>query len=824
MNPATLRLSVLVSLLACSCSSSRGRHEVPGLQPDGSILLPSGWSLTPHGKQLPLSLDLPVRLALHPLGRFLAVQHAGYRDHAVSLVDLESDTVVAVLPIAKSWSGLAWNGDGTRLYVSGGVEDRLHVFSFDGATGHCAPEGTMGVGDGKRLDLVAGLCLDEEQRLFVCLQRSDRLVRLGADGAQQWEAEFPAGAMPFECARAGEELWVSLWGAAQVWALDPGTGEVRARVSTGDHPSQLLVSPDERRLFVSNSNENTVSIIDVGERRVEETLSSALYPASPPGSTPDALAIDPGGRTLLVANADNNDLAVLDVSEPGRARSRGFVPVGAYPTAVVVHPKTGRVIVANGKGSLGSRANPEGPQPLPGKEEAGEQYTGALFPGSLSLFELPDEDELPRLSALAFRNAPLDATAGVRGADERPAHSPIPARVGDPSPIRHCVYIVKENRTYDQVFGDLPEGNGDAELCLFPERVSPNHHAIAREWVLLDNFFVEAEVSADGHDWTMGAYANDFMERTWPVVYGGKASTTLEDGEEAELGYPGEGSSPMATPENGYLFDLAARAGLSYRSYGEFVDALPGLQGEDRAGIESLRGHFDPEFRGWDLSYPDMDRARRFLTELAEFERKGDYPRLVVLRLPNDHTSGTAAGKPTPRAYMADNDLALGMVLEGLSRSRFWSSMAVFVVEDDAQNGPDHVDAHRSVGLVAGPFVRRGAVVHTMYSTCSMLRTMELLLGLAPMSQFDAAARPMYDCFQAKPDARPYERRAATWPLDELNPATAWGSERSEGFDFTHEDAVDDLELIEVVWKSIRGEDSIVPAPRHAAFVRALED
>jgi YVTN family beta-propeller protein len=763
-------------------------------------------------------------LALHPEGRFLAVQHAGYRQHAIALVDLDSGRVTETLPLAKSWSGTTWSPDGRRLFVSGGVDDRLHVFAFDAVLGHGEEVATWRVGDGERLDLVAGLCCAPDGSVFVCLQRSDRLVRLDPLGSQDLAVELPAGCMPFECTLAGGELWVSLWGAEQVWAIDPVSGEVRARVATGQHPSQLLAAPDGTRLFVSNSNENTVSVVDLASRRVEETLTSALFPDAPPGSTPDALALDPSGTRLYVANADNNDLAVIDVSARGRARPLGFVPVGAYPTAVVVQPATGRVIVANGKGSVGSRANPHGPQPLPGREEAGEEYTASLFSGSLSLFSAPDEEELSALSERAYLDAPLEAAAAVRGVTERPAHSPIPARVGGSSPLRHCVYIIKENRTYDQVLGDVPEGNGDPELCLFPESVTPNHHGIAKDWVLLDNFYVEAEVSADGHDWTMGAYASDFIERTWPVTYGGKASTELESGESAELGYPGEGAFAVATPKNGYLFDLAARAGLTYRSYGEFVDATPGLVGDDRAAIDALRGHFDAAFRGWDLDYPDVGRARRFLEELAEFERRGEYPRLVVLRLPNDHTAGTTPGKPTPRAYVADNDLALGMVLEGLSRSSFWSSMVVFVVEDDAQNGPDHVDAHRSVGLVAGPYVRRGAVVHTMYSTCSMLRTMELVLGLPPLSQFDAAARPMFDCFQSAPDARPYELRPVVWPRDEVNAADAFGHERSVAFDFSREDAVDDRELIEVVWRSIRGKDSPAPAPRRSAFVRSLED
>jgi hypothetical protein len=436
---------------------------------------------------------------------------------------------------------------------------------------------------------------------------------------------------------------------------------------------------------------------------------------------------------------------------------------------------------------------------------------------------VPDERELATLTGRAYRCSPLEPAAAVRSDARRPKDSPIPARPGEPSPIRYCIYVIKENRTYDQVFGDDPRGNGDPELCLFPEVVTPNHHALAREFVLLDNFYVESEVSADGHEWTMGAYASDFVERTWPVTYGGKGEVEV-DGRELGLGYPSEGNYAIAEPKSGYLWDRAREAGVSYRSYGEFVDNGRTPVDPATARLDALQGCFDPYFRSYDLDYPDVKRTQRFLEELAGFEAAGEMPQLCVVRLPNDHTSGTRAGRLTPRAYVADNDLALGLLLEGLSRSRFWREMAVFVVEDDAQNGPDHVDAHRTVALVAGPYVKRGAVVSAMYSTSSMLRTMELILGLEPMTQFDAAALPMYACFTAEPDFTPYVHRPATWPLDERNAPTAWGAELSERFDLAREDAADDLELNEVVWRSIRGPDSAMPAPRRAAFVRVHTD
>jgi Phosphoesterase family len=394
-----------------------------------------------------------------------------------------------------------------------------------------------------------------------------------------------------------------------------------------------------------------------------------------------------------------------------------------------------------------------------------------------------------------------------------PADSPIPRKVGDASPIKHCIYVIKENRTYDQVFGDLKEGNGDPNLCLFPERVTSNHHRIAREFVLLDNFYVDGEVSADGHEWSMGAYATDFVEKVWPLTYRGSPTKKLDI-------YPAEGQFDfIARPAGGYIWDRCQEAGVSYRSYGEWIENGKTPQDPSRASVKALEGHFDPRFRGYDLDYPDQKRADRFIEELHRFEKEGELPRLIILRLPNDHTYGSRPGKPTPTAMVADNDLALGRVIEAVSKSKFWKDTAVFVVEDDAQNGPDHVDAHRTVALVVSPYTKRGAVDSTLYSTSSMLRTMELILGLKPMSQFDAAARPMYASFQAKPHLRSYQHVVPQVDLREVNKPDAWGAKLSEKFDLTKEDLADDLLFNEVIWRSVRGAQSPMPAPVRAAFV-----
>ena len=439
-----------------------------------------------------------------------------------------------------------------------------------------------------------------------------------------------------------------------------------------------------------------------------------------------------------------------------------------------------------------------------------EEYIGHLFRGTLSVIDLPAKKaqakQMADWTAEVLKCTPLRANAAVSAL--RPEGNPVPARPGDDSPIKHCIYIIKENRTYDQVFGDMPEGNGDPKLCLFPERATPNLHKLAREFVLLDNFYAESEVSADGHEWSMAAYATDFVEKTWPLNYGHRKS---------KFPYPSEGVFPVAVPASGYIWDRAREAGVSYRSYGEFVQNAATTNKPSTTRLKSLQGHFDPWFIGFDLAYSDAIRADRFISELNRFEREGEMPRLQIVRLPNDHTHGVTKGALTPTAYVADNDAALGKLVEAVSRSKFWPTTAIFVVEDDAQNGPDHVDAHRTEALVISPYTRKHKVDSTMYSTSSMLRTMELILGLQPMTQFDAAATPMFNSFMARPDVATYEALPANVDLNATNSVAAWGSDIK--FNLAKEDAVDDLLFNEVIWRSVKGHNYPMPAPTHAGFV-----
>jgi WD40 repeat protein len=781
---------------------------LPGVQSTGAILLPNQWSLRPAGKQLPLG-DFPVNLALHPGGRWLAVLHAGYGDHEVIIVDLHKQKIASRVHLHECFYGLYFGPDGRSLFASGGESEVVHAFDFeDGLLFH---HRELAVVEPKHKFIVSGLTV-ADGNLFVAGPWGDAVAQIElADPGRRSLFRLPHDSYPYTCLADPivQRLYISLWNKASVHVLDlRNPRQVNSDWPTEKHPTEMAISPDGKRLFVACANSTRVTVIDTVAGRTMETLTCSLYPTAPAGNTPNSLSLTPDGQMLFVANADANNLAVFNVATPGQAKPLGFIPTGWYPTSVRYNAADRRLYVANGKGTT-SKPNPQGPNDLLPKNATIRDYIGGLFHGTLSIIDLPAPERLAAYSQEAYACSPLRPGLGVPG--HTPGDSPIPQRVGDSSPIKHCLYIIKENRTYDQVFGDMKEGNGDPNLCLFPERVTPNHHRLARDFVLLDNFYVDGEVSADGHQWSMSAYATDFVEKVWPLVYRGS---------EKKIDYPSEGNyDSLARPAGGYLWDRCAEAGVSYRSYGEWVHNGKKPGDPARPAVKALEGHIDPLFRGFDLDYTDQKRASRFLEELARFQREGHMPQLIILRLPNDHTSGTRPGKPTPTAQVADNDLALGQVVEGVSKSKFWKDTAIFVVEDDAQNGSDHVDAHRTVALVISPYCRRGVVDSNLYSTTSMLRTMELILGLKPMSQFDAAARPMFGSFQARPDLTAYRATPPAVDLEEKNNAAAWGTGLSRQFDLTKEDAADDLQLNEVIWRSVRGANSAMPPPVRAAFV-----
>jgi len=827
MRPVALFLAFAAA--AGWAGGSPGPRVLPGVQEDGFTLLHNQWPIHPVGEQVALG-DFPVGLAVDPRGGFAAVLHAGYGRHEVRLVDLESLRTVAAARLNETFCGVAFSADGRTLVCSGASDGVLHVFTV--SAGRLLERADVRVAEKDGPGVVAGFALSRDGRsAVVALAFDSRVVRVDlASGARSWTALLedgprtavrrPAGAAAPNEVLAGRELaadadplnvvwderrgraYASLWGESCVAVLDAADGRVIARWPTGLHPNEMALSRDGR-LFVANGGLNTVTVLDAGDGRPTEVLSSSFMPGDPPGSTPDSLALSPDGRTLYVANAYTNTIAVFDVAARGAARPLGFIPTGWFPSAVRLTPDGARLLVVSARG-LVPRANP-------GLGEHRQAIAG-LYPGSLGVVPLPRRGAYAR--ALTEWTRIAQKCRPAPAAQPRPG-DPIPARPGDPSPIRYVIYIIKENRTYDQVFGDMRQGNGDPSLCLFPERVTPNLHAIARQFVLLDNFYANAEVSAGGHEWSMAGYASEFVEKSWPVYYGRADEGT-------HVPYPAEGHYAAALPALGYLWDRAAAAGVTYRSYGEFTEN-PEKPGDAAwSTMPALRGHLDPAYRGWDLKYPDRRRADEFIAQLRGYEASGAMPRLQIVRLPQDHTAGSRAGDWTPEAMVADNDLAVGRVVEALSHSRYWGQSAVFVVEDDAQDGPDHVDAHRTEALVAGPFVRRGFVDSTPYTTCSMLRTIELILGLEPMSQFDAAAAPMRDSFQAGSDATPFCAVEESVDVGRMNARKGPLADLSSKFDFSREDRVDEQAFNRVIWSAVRGEGSLMPAPVHAAFVRQL--
>jgi hypothetical protein len=585
-----------------------------------------------------------------------------------------------------------------------------------------------------------------------------------------------------------------------VVAVDLRAGRQVARLPVGLQPSELVLTRDGRRLFVANASSDSLVIIDRPSFRVCETLVTHPEPGQLFGSAPNALALSPDEARLYVALGGNNAVAVVELGNP--SRMCGLIPVGWYPGAVTISGR--RIFAANVKG-VGSRAGP--------REGGGHSVYD--FRGSVSVVDMPEADVLAEYTRRAKRNARV--FEGLRALDRAAAArapKPVPDRAGDPSPIKHVVYILKENRTYDQVFGDLPQGDGDPRLCMFPRKTTPNHHALAEQFVLLDNYYCNGVNSADGHSWAMEGNATSYLERS----FGGWTRS-----------YP-FGDDALAYSSSGFIWDNVLAAGLTFRNYGEFVysephpsstfkqiyDAFINKTGElrfsQKIGVERARLYANPDYPGWNMAIPDVLRADVFLKELRKFEKEGTFPNFTIVYLPQDHNSGTQSGMPTPRAHMADNDLALGRIVEALSMSRFWPRMAIFVNEDDPQNGFDHVDGHRSICLVISPYAKRRQVISDFYNQTSVLHTMERMLGLPPMNQMDAMAPPMSSCFTDRIDVTPYTCLPNIVPLDEVNPQKAalrgealrW-SRASDRLDLSRPDAGNDDLRNRILWWSVKG-------------------
>jgi YVTN family beta-propeller protein len=792
----------------------------PGILGGGVTQLPNGWRIAPTGRHAPIG-DLPLNMVWSPDGRYLLVTNNGWSKPSITIFDTANFNIKGVLPLDHAWLGLAWHPDGKRLYSSGAAQNLVNELAWNGAALKlndpiviARPELKPTFETLKDSGFVGGVSISPDGKKLYAVQVFGSAVSMIDLERRKVERTAHLSAEPYSSlvSADGRTVFVSLWGGGKLLLLDAATLELKSDVQVGEHPNAMVQSKDGSRLFVACANTNAVWVVDLKTLRATEQIGVALYPNAPPGTTPNALALSPDGATLLVANADNNTVAVVDVSNASMSHVRGYIPTGWYPTGVTFDRDGRRIYVLNGKG-LSPAANPRGP--YPGTRGADGQYIGMLLQGALSEITLPDDPGLQVLTKRAYEVTPYDDKTKLAPADA-PIDSPVPGRVGGASPIKHVFYIVRENRTYDQIFGDIPSGNGDPTLTLFGEDVTPNAHALAKEFVLLDNFYVDAEVSYDGHAFSMGAYATDAVEKIWPTNYGSRGGIYLSEGGGGQRNPYGN----LSAPPQGYIWDMAARANVSIRSYGEFVnkDEKTGLV---EASVPGLKGRFAPDYPPYDLNILDNTRVDAWLREFREFEKNGQLPQLSIIRLGNDHTAATRPGARTPRAMIAENDTALGRVVEAISHSRFWNESAIFVLEDDAQNGPDHVDAHRSPALVVSPFAKRRVVDSTLYTTSSVLRTMELILGLEPMSQYDASATPMYGSFQPTPNPASFAALPARVPLDELNTFTSYGAQASLRMNLEEADMAPELELNEIIWRSIRGLDSPMPPPRHAAFVTA---
>ena len=771
------------------------------------VNLPNGWSLTPVGSSLPLG-DLPLNIIVSKSKKYLAVTNNGQSTQSIQLFDAINKKELDNVVIGKSWYGLAFSDNEKYLYAAGGHDNWIIRYAI--TNDKLVKEDSIIIGK-KWPNKIgpAGIALDDaKQTLYVVTRDNKSLYTIDLQ-TKKFDS-LGLGAEAYTCLLSPDKktLYISLWGGDKVLLYDVATKTIITKIAVGDNPNEMFLTKSGKYLYVANANDNSVSVIDIAKKQVIETLNAALYPNAPSGSTSNGVALSNNEKTLYVANADNNCLAVFDVTKPGESKSKGFIPVGWYPTNVKVVGST--IFVSNGKGFT-SMANPYGPGPYRPRQSVNYQqgdlnkpqevqYIAGLFKGTLSMIAEPTLQQLGIYSRAVYRNTPYTKDKELHATGE--VGNPIPIKVGEKSPIKHVFYILKENRTYDQVLGDEKTGNGDTSLVLFGKKYTPNQHALVKDFVLLDNFYVDAEVSADGHNWSMGALAVDYLEKTWPSSYGGRGGS-----------YDSEGNRAVANNKGGFIWDNCKRNNVTYRTYAEFADNA-------KPNIATLKNHVCTTFSGWDLGVRDTSRFYQWQKDFDSLLAINQVPQLNTIRFGNDHTEGVRIGKPTPFAHVADNDLAVGMFIDYLSKSPIWKESIVFILEDDAQNGPDHVDAHRSPCYVVGPYVKRNFVDHSMYSTSSVLRTIELILGMPPMTQYDAAANSMWRSFSATADFTPFTHKPSNVNLNDKNTKQNALSALSEKFDFSQEDKVPDLVFNDVLWKGIKGIDAITPSPNRAAFVK----
>jgi len=747
--------------------------------------LPTGVRLDAVGDGIDLG-SMPLAMAIAPDGK-LAVVLSGWREQGVQIVDLNTRQVVQTLIQPGAFFGIGFSRDGRELFVSGGNDDTIFCYSWRDGTAALERKillAEKSAKPGSRYP--AGLAVSRiGNYLYVAENMSDSLAVIDL-ATSKIVQRFPTDHYPYAVeAAANGRVFVSAWAAdtvAEFQANLDGLLTPLRKVKVGPRPSALLSNRSGSRLFAALSGTDQIAVLDTARGTVLRYLSDAASVGPTEGSTPNALALSPDESQLFVAEADNNAVAVFDLSEKrmngASSRLQGRIPTDWYPTAVL--DVRGKLLVLNGKGR-GSQANPDGPIPGEGIRRPLGYDLGQL---NGTLRSSPDQ---PSPATLAEYSRRVEAANNWQARPSRKAYPP----------FKHVLYIIKENRTYDQVLGDLKEGDGDPALVFFGQGISPNHHALALRFGLFDRFFTNAEVSSQGHIWSTAAYVTDFGEKTIPSLYSNRREGV--DGEEID------------EPINGFLWTLARKKGISFRDYGEMVQVPEGWPVTQREVVASL----SPTYPAFDLKTPDQVRADAWIAELENFAREGEMPKLEIMHLPSDHTAGGRAGYRTPRAFMADNDLALGRIVEALSRSRFWQDTVIFVLEDDSQAGPDHIDSHRSCFFAISAYSRPGAI-HRFANTTDVVAAIEDILGLERLSQFDYFSRSLSDIFAETPDLSPWTSIVPQVDMNEINPSTTAAAHASAELDFSAPDRVDDAIFNQILWSMMKGSQPLPASDRKA--------
>lgn len=824
---------------------------------NGAPVTPAGWRVKAAGTEFGVSklsrgFQGPLASVLSPDGkRLLSASSGAARSNSVDLFSLRARRRVQFVPYdgragpgKAVFYGLAFSPKGRRAWAAGGGQNVVHTYrvrrnrlrrtrdipvpNFPAglAYGRTPRGGRIYVANNLGGPAAAGN--PPGHSVTVINPKTNRVtgsIDLGTPLA-------PLG-VTFE--RRGRKAYVTNWLGRSVSVISTGRRRKIAdivlsppnRPLQADHPSAITENPKRNEVYTANANSDTVSVIDTRRDRLKATIDVRLIPGAPPGATPDGLDVSPDGRTLYVAEAGENAVAVVDLR---RRRVRGFIPTAWYPTDVEVTPGGKRLVVTNTNNS-GAGPNPCGPftqrPSCPGRDEfrASDQYAGSMIKGSVSVVRLPlSRGRLRHMTSTVRRNN----QALGRSAQKPPGLDQ----------IKHVIYVIKENRTYDQMFGDLGKGNGDPSLALFKDDSAPNHRELASRFALFDNFYADAEVSADGHNWMTQANANDYVEKMWPITYspGPRRSHRAFDfwdvpRERQFLTEPlvSDPTVPRSASAQsvGYLWDNAYARGVSYRNYGIFTRFGGSCANSSSSSStthlddERFGDHVNERYPAYNLFCSDhIHREPVWERDFRAFEARGNLPALSIVHLPNDHTRGTAPGAATPRSYVADNDMALGRLVDVVSHSRFWRNTVVLVAEDDAQNGPDHVDAHRTVALAISPYTQTSRVDSTHYSTTSMIATLEDLLGLPPMGIVDERATRMWPAFTSSPNFAPYDARTPSVtpfgkPEAPTNPPTAPLASASARWDFGKVDATPEIALNKAIWKSVKGRRSAMPRPKH---------